>query len=133
MLVKVSLFTYPRRVDANLIQRLARQNPANAFGMARSSDLLRQVYRDPAVGWHVARSFARASMTFPETVIGRDHWLFRAYMMCLNPSAYHDHDVGAAYHISQQATTSAKLKAMLVAGLGAPVTCSMGTRWGERS
>jgi hypothetical protein len=121
MLVKTSSFTYPRRVDANLIQRLARQNPANASGMARASDLFQQVYLDPAVGWHVARSFARAGAPLPETVIGRDHWLFRAYMMHLNPSAYHDPDVDAAYHLSQQPTTSAKLKAMLIAGLGEPV------------
>jgi hypothetical protein len=54
-------------------------------------------------------------------VLGRDHWLFRAYMMHLNPSAYHDPDVDAAYYLSQQATTSAKLKAMLIAGLSEPV------------
>jgi hypothetical protein len=121
MLAKASLSTYPRRVDAKLVDRLARLELRDSSGIAQKARAILQIHTNPAVGWYFARSFARAHMKFPETMIGRDQWVFRAYMICKDPVAYHDHDVHEAYQLSQQPITSAKLKAMLITGLGKPV------------
>lgn len=107
-------------MNAKLVERLARLEPRDSAESVQPASSFCQVHLNPASGWHIARAFARARVRFPETVIGRDHWLFRAYMMCLDPVAYHDNDVDGAYRLSQKAT-SATLKAMLIAGLGAPV------------
>lgn len=79
-----------------------------------------QVHVNPAFGWHIAKTYALARERFPETVLGRDHWLFQAYLFHLNPSRHFSPIVLDAYHISQR-EISAKLKATLITGLGQPV------------
>lgn len=108
-------------MDVRLIRRLASRDPENSENWAaRSARTFRQVYLNPAVGWEISGSFARARVPFPETVIGRDHWLFKAYVMQLNPTVCYDHSVAEAHHLSQQ-PGSATVNAMLIAGLGDPV------------
>jgi hypothetical protein len=108
-------------VNAKLVERLARLEPRDSFGIAQEAGAFVQIYSNPAFGWHIARAFARARMTFPVTVIGRDHWLFSAYLMHLDPVAFRHGDVETAFQISQQPGVSARLKAMLMAGVGHPV------------
>lgn len=107
-------------MDAKLVQRLVSRDPGHSSWSDRSSNLIRQTYLNPAVGWYIAASTARARLRFQETVIGRNHWLFRAYTHILNPSVHSDHNVEEAHTLSKQ-STSATLKAMLIAGLGDPV------------
>lgn len=113
--------TYPQAVNAKLVERLARLEPRASSGIAQEAGAFVQVHSDPAFGWNIARAFARARMTFPVTVIGRDHWLFSAYLMHLDPVAYRRSDVETALQIFQQPGVSGKLKAMLMAGVGHPV------------
>ena len=109
-------------MDATLIQRLTRKDPEFLKAdFAERAKLGLQVYLKPAFGWLIAASCARAGVPFPETLTGRDKWLFRAYMMQLNSSTYYDPHVEEAYHLSQQAT-GATLKAMIIVGLGDPVS-----------
>ena len=108
-------------MNAKLVERLARLEPRDSHGSAQPANAFCQIHLNPAFGWHIARAFARARVRFPETLLGRDHWLFRAYMMQLNPSAYPDPHVDEACHLSQRAISSS-LKAMLIAGLGEPVS-----------
>jgi len=109
-------------MKAAVISRLAAHDPeASATLEARSANKLRQLYINPAYGWEISGKLARARRPFPETVSGRDEWLFRAYMMCLDPVTHHDHDVESAYFLSREPTTAATLKAMLMTGLGDPV------------
>lgn len=89
--------------------------------MAQRASVFCQVHSNTAFGWRIARAFACARKPFPVAMIGRNHWVFRAYMMCLAP-AYRDHDVETALLLSQQPATSAMLKAMLIAGLGERVS-----------
>lgn len=112
-------------MDAQRIRRLASSDPEIPESwVARSSNIFRQVYLNPAFAWHISGSFARAGVTFPETVNGRDHWLFRAYMWHLDSSTYHNPHVEEAYRLSQN-TSSEMLKAMLIAGLGDPVSAHL--------
>jgi hypothetical protein len=108
-------------VNAKLVERLARLEPRDSFGIAQEAGAFVQIHSNSAFGWHIARAFARARMPFPVTVTGRDHWLFSAYMMHLDPVAFRSRAVETAFQISQQPGLSAKLKAMLMTGLGDPI------------
>ncbi|MEY3894551.1 MAG: hypothetical protein RLZZ214_70 [Verrucomicrobiota bacterium] len=113
--------TYPHAVNAKLVERLARLEPRDSLGIAQDAGDFVQIHSNSAFGWHIARAFARARLRFPVTVIGRDHWLFSAYLMHLDPVAYRRGDIETAFQISQQPGLSAKLKAMLMTGLGDPI------------
>ncbi len=105
-------------VDAKLVEQLARLETRDSSRLDQRARAFVSIHSDPAYGWHVARAFARAKKTFPVTVIGRDRWLFSAYLMHLNPTAYGRCEVETAFKISQQPDLSAKLKALLITGLG---------------
>ena len=113
--------TYPHAVNAKLVERLARLEARHSSGIAKRVGAFVQIHSNSAFGWHISRAFARARMMFPVTVIGRDHWLFSAYLMHLDPVAYRRSDVETAFQISQQSGVSGKLKAMLMTGVGRPV------------
>jgi hypothetical protein len=108
-------------VNAKLVERLARLEPQGASGIVQEAGAIVQIHSNPAFGWHIARAFARVRLPFPMTVIGRDHWLFQAYLLHLNPTGRFDPSVLEAHQLSQQPGISATLKAMLIAGLGEPV------------
>ena len=114
--------TYPHAVNAKLVEQLARLETRDSSELAEAAGAFVQIHFNSAFGWHISRAFARARMTFPVTVIGRDHWLFKTYLMHLNPTDRFDPSVLEAYHLSRQPGTSAKLKAMLMTGLAARST-----------
>jgi hypothetical protein len=68
----------------------------------------------------MANTYAQERKTFPLMVIGRDRWLFIAYMAILNPALHSSRDVEDAREIRLSPSLSAKLNAMLMAGLGKP-------------
>lgn len=75
----------------------------------------------PEGGLYAARSFARARRPIPLAMIGRNRWVYTAYMALLNPADYFDGDLEAAHQIAKHPETAAKLKALIIAGLGKPV------------
>ncbi len=109
-------------MNAKLVERLARLDPRASSGIVQEAGAFVRVHSDPAFGWNITRAFARARLTFPVTVIGRDHWLFKAYLMHLNPTDRFNPSVLEAYHLSRQPGTSGKLKALLMAALGLPTS-----------
>lgn len=82
-----------------------------------------EIYTNPAFGWHIASTYARNRELLPITMTKnrRDRWLFIAYMALLNPALHADRHVEEAHQIYQNPGKSAKLKALLIAGLGQPV------------
>lgn len=108
-------------MNVKLVEQLARLEVEGSTGMAQQAGAFVQIHTNPAFGWRIARSFARRNIPFPVDVTGRDHWLHIAYLMHLDPGTYCNHDVEAAYQISQQSGISGKLRALLIAGLGEPI------------
>ncbi len=106
-------------VDVELVNRLAIRDPEYSTPFSLGSNATRQSYFNPAFGWHIATSCARARVAFPETVLGRDHWLFRAYLWQVNQAAYPAPHVAEAAHLSRLPIANT-LKAMLITGLGDP-------------
>jgi hypothetical protein len=71
---------------------------------ARSSASLRlssedfiDCYSRPHFGWETARSFANERATFPLLLKGMDEWVFKAYLMFINPVSYYDRHIADAY------------------------------------
>ena len=121
MLERTPPLTYPHAVNAKLVEQLARLETGDSSDLAEAARAFVQIYSNPAVGWRIAQFYGRTKTPFPITVIGRDHWLFSAYLMHLDPVAYRSSAVETAFEISQQPGLSAKLKAMLMTGLGDPI------------
>ena len=115
------LFMQSPWVTSKLVESLARWEKLTLSGSIQVPHPFCQIHLNPSFGWHTARAFARARTTFPLVAIGRDRWLFRAYLLHLNPNGHSDLSVREAYNISRQPSTSAKLKAMLITGLGDPI------------
>jgi hypothetical protein len=103
------------------INDLACMHPSYSRKTLAQASTIRQVYQSPAYGWEFACDLADARLMFPVVCRGRNSWLFLAYMSRLAPAACRHHDVEAAHQISRQPGLSAKLKALIIAGLGKPV------------
>lgn len=54
-------------------------------------------YARPHYGWEIARSFAHARQTFPLLLKGMDGWVYKAYLMTLDPETYYNHHIADAY------------------------------------
>jgi hypothetical protein len=119
--------SYHQAVDAKLVELLARVEPLDPSGGTHPAGAIVQIHSNPAFGWHIARAFARARKPFPVPVIGRDRWLSKAYLMHFEPASYHDGDVDAACQISREPGIAAKLKALLMTGLGLPIDAHIAT------
>jgi hypothetical protein len=108
-------------VTQEFVRLLASTHPSCSSNDLLEASTIRQVYFSPAYGWEFVCYFADARMTFPVVARGRDGWLFRAYMNRLAPAVFPDSELEAAIQIFRQPGLSAKLKAMLIAGLEQPV------------
>jgi hypothetical protein len=84
--------------------------------MARRQFLGR--YRDMHFGWKAADWFSRRGREFPIPMLDRDAWVFKAYMMLVDPRNCFDRSVGEAFMMNVTATSNVKfgekLKALLV-------------------
>lgn len=96
--------------------------------VGRNDDLVERGWKrleltllNPACGWYFAKHYASARAGFPVTVTGRDQWLFRAYMGMLDSERWACEDLKTICGLNPQPAASAKLKALLIAGLGRPV------------
>ncbi len=57
-------------------------------------------YCNVAFGWYIASQFANAIKGFPMAMLGRDHWVFKAFLMQLDPWTFYDKHVATAYHMA---------------------------------
>ena len=69
-------------------------------------------------GYYIALQFANRGLPFPVVMMGRDQWVFRAYLMRLDPWENFDRNVAEAYHLAQFVKDSPNLgqhlKALLI-------------------
>lgn len=103
------------------VEHIARLHPSYSRKSFETASTFRQVYLNPSYGWEFACDCADARVKFPIGLKGRDQWLFRAYMMRLNPADFHIPHVEEAFLISRDPIKSRALKALLIAGLEKPV------------
>lgn len=88
---------------------------------ARASARFVPRYVNPAFGWDIATAFADARKPFPTPVIGRDHWLLRAYMLRLDSVRWYCPTVVDAWSIAnlpEARSLKSKLCSLLIAGCG---------------
>ena len=75
-------------------------------------------YVNVAFGWYIASQFAAARIGFPLPMMGRDTWVFKAFLMQVDPWAFYNKDIATAYHIAHTPKGStdigAKLRAMIL-------------------
>lgn len=107
-------------MNAKLVEQLARFHHRNDRELTQKARAFIRVQCDPAFGWSMAKEYARKRERFPITMHGRDHWVFVAYMTLLRSRNYADRHVEDAFHIANQPGMCAKLKAILICGLGTP-------------
>lgn len=69
-------------------------------------------------GYYIASQFANRRLPFPITLMGRDQWVFKAYLMKMDPWRNFDRHIAEAFHMSQFFKDSPNLgqhlKAMLL-------------------
>ena len=68
-------------------------------------------------GYYIAKRFATARLPFPISVYKRDYWVFRAYLMLLDPWKNYDRHIADAYHIAHLPPGAADLGVTLKATL----------------
>ncbi len=124
-------------MDAALIDQLAARDPrlkvqptAALCGYGSPPDLRARAtfrfatrYKNVAFGWSIAQAFARYRKPFPITMLGRDSWVYRAYMLCIDSYRWGDDSIMEAYAIATLPSLRAlkgKLCGLLLSGFGHP-------------
>ena len=117
-------------MDGKTIQMLAQALPCDATYKRKHAYAEVEGWPDNAVnflwrysqlefGWTTAETLARYRMPFPGPVYGKDGWVFRAYLMCLDGKRNYDPHVAEAYalHMLEPKFNAPreKLKALLTA------------------
>lgn len=51
-------------------------------------------------GWKFASKFAHHGVQFPIPMVGKDHWVFAAYMMRRDPRRFYNPHIADAYHMA---------------------------------
>lgn len=103
-------------MDAKTISILAARDPnarlpnvtvTQAIHKAPGSILHKQcaeyfesMYMRVSFGWYIAKQFADKRMMFPLEMTGRDAWVYRAYLMRLDPVGFFDQHIAEAYHFA---------------------------------
>lgn len=85
---------------------------------AEAKDRFLSKYIQTNFGHYIALQFANRRAPFPIVLTGRDLWVYKAYLMNMNPWVYFDQHVAEAYHLSNcakdQPALIQALKAMLL-------------------
>ena len=85
---------------------------------ARAANSFIAQYARPAFGWHSAVTFAQAKAPYPVPLVGRDHWIYRAYLMQLDADKFFDKAVSMAWHLQHhqegEVSLASKLQAMIL-------------------
>ena len=108
------LYRGPRVTMSSIVA----SNKPNPF-QATCRDRFLAKYTKPNFGYYIAKSMANARLRFPIALVGRDTWVFKAYLMLLDHDKYFNHHIVEAYHLSQFLSIAGELgsaiKAMLIA------------------
>lgn len=81
------------------------------------------MYSNVAFGWDIATAFAAARVPFPVTVVGRDTWLFKAYMFRLNSHKWDCPEIVDAWalaNLPKARMLKTKVCSLLLSGCGQP-------------
>lgn len=85
---------------------------------AQAAEAFISQYMRPAFGWYSARECATIHAPFPVAMVGRDSWVYRAYLMQLDPSRFYDKTIAMAFSLHCQDPSTVKmcekLQAMLL-------------------
>jgi len=86
--------------------KVIRVTTGKALELSKSGPIMQQPcerflsrYGRLEFGWYIAGQLAHHRMQCP-AMLGRDYWVFRAYLMRLDPHRYFDKNVAEAYHMS---------------------------------
>lgn len=107
-------------MNEELIEPLAQLQGRDSRDLNEKARGWFEILYSPDAGWRMANTYARERKKFPLQLVGRDRWLFIAYMALLNPATHHDRDVEDARQFRANPGTAAKLNALIMAGLGQP-------------
>lgn len=83
-----------------------------------------QVYANPAFGWYIAGRYAQCKKPLPVVMMGSDKWVFRAWLMRLDPNRWYDIHIAEAYALNSLASlkmSGEKLKSCLLASCKDPL------------
>ena len=111
-------------MDAATIDILSKFDPAsdskggrNRLNLEANNRFISR-YVDPSYGHTAALNYANAKRKLPIPMMGRNRWVFRAYMMYRNPEKFYNEDIAEAYQIAQAINTDShlgnKIKAMII-------------------
>lgn len=78
-------------------------------------------YSNPAYGWDISMAYASARVVLPATLNGRDHWLFKAYLMRIDSRRWRDADVMGAWALAnlvESRSLKTKVCSLLLSGCG---------------
>jgi hypothetical protein len=104
--------TLPRVTHA-MIQMDSRLSPWHE----RSKERFLSKYKRTGFGWYIATKFANHGMPFPLLLLGRDQWVFKAYLMKVDAVRDFNKHIVEAFHLAQVAHNSARLGTQLKAML----------------
>ncbi len=107
-------------MNTETVEQLAELERSGTDSLDQMARARFETQYNQAVGWCIARTIAQNRVPFPVPMIGRDQWVFAAFLFILDPQKYADQHVEEAYQIHQDPGRSVKLKALLIAGLGQP-------------
>ena len=66
----------------------------------RARDRFLSKYIRTNFGYYIALQYANRNLPFPIALFGRDLWVYRAYLMRLDPWKYYDQHILEAYHLA---------------------------------
>lgn len=83
----------------------------------RMRDRFLAKYIKPHFGYYIASQFANRGLPFPVPLLGRDLWVYRAYLMKIDPWKFYDHHILEAYHMARWGQEESALSDILKACL----------------
>lgn len=81
------------------------------------AEAFRNMYGNLAVAWKFAVRWAMAGVRFNLPMMGKDRWVFRAYMMSLNPRRYFDKEIATAFNFHNPPDGMTHIKSVLNAAI----------------
>jgi hypothetical protein len=88
----------------------------------KARDRFLSKYIRTGFGYYIATKFATHGLPFPLVMLGRDQWVYRAYLMRVDTRRNFDRCIAEAYHLAQithnEPALGSKLKAMLMSFTG---------------
>ena len=99
-------------MTATTIDLLAAANPkgpyrrVGAIGMEVNHSSVKRFasqYSNPAFGWFIAGEYAAVDRRLPITMLGTNTWVFKAWMMRMNPDKWYNKHIAEAFALAKLA------------------------------